>query len=84
MPKKELRRRQREAERARELASRAEETTTTIDWSLPIDGGGEADDAFPTFDDTPSAPPVAPSPPAAAPRSKGGLFGRRKSKVVPF
>jgi len=87
MPKKELRKRQREVERARERTAMAEQTTTRIDWSLPIDGSGAGEEtAFPSFDDQPTAAPTAPSPapPSSGGRSRGGLFGRKKNKVVPF
>jgi hypothetical protein len=88
MPKKELRRRQRaEARVAEEVEARAATTTAQIDWSLPIDGTDpDADPDFPSFeDDEPTVVrPTAPAPPPATPKPKGGLFGRKKNKVVPF
>lgn len=86
MPRKELKKRQREVERTRARAATAEETSTRIDWSVPFDGSDPAEGSvYPDFDDQPAA---APTPPAPAPpnsgRSKGGLFGRKKNKVVPF
>lgn len=88
MPRKELKKRQREVERTRERAAMADQSTTKIDWSVPIDGNGPGDgerDAFPDFDDQPGAAPMAPSPaPPSSGRAKGGLFGRKKNKVVPF
>jgi hypothetical protein len=87
MPKKELKKRQREVERARERAAVAEQTTTQIDWSLPFDGSDPTEgEGFPSFDDQPNAAPAPPSPapPNSGGRPKGGLFGRKKNKVVPF
>ncbi len=87
MPRKELKKRQREVERTREHAARSEQAATQIDWSLPIDGTAPSDDhAFPDFDDQPAAAPMPPSPapPSSGGRSRGGLFGRKKNKVVPF
>ncbi len=88
LPKKELRRRQKaEARIAEEEEARAATTTTQIDWSLPINGTDpNADPDFPHFeDDDPGAPrPAAPPPPPSAPKPRGGLFGRKKNKAVPF
>ena len=38
MPKKEMRRRQKEADRAREVATQPVAAATEIDWSLPVNG----------------------------------------------
>jgi hypothetical protein len=88
MPKKELRRRQKaEARIAEEEEARAGTTTAQIDWSLPINGTDpNADPDFPHFEDDEQtgARPTAPAPPPAAQKSKGGLFGRKKNKAVPF
>lgn len=86
LPKKELKRRQKEAERVRQMTAQADAQTATsaIDWSLPVNGTDPNHDPnYPRFDDEPSSPPVAPSPPPGASR-RTGLFGRRKNKVVPF
>jgi hypothetical protein len=90
LPKKELRRRQRAETRvAEEAAQRASAGTAQIDWSLPIDGtGGEVvtDSPFPSFDDDAESTlrPQAPTPPPATTKPRGGLFGRKKNKAVPF
>ncbi len=91
LPKKEIKRRQKETARlARESAARTEAaaaaTTTHIDWSLPVNGSDPNQDPdFPLFEDDGSGS-VRPQPPTT-PRERGGLagrFGRRKNKVVPF
>jgi hypothetical protein len=88
MAKKELRRRQRaEARIAEEAEVRSESATTQIDWSLPINGTDpNSDPDFPHFEDDGSdAPrPKAPTPPPPAAKHRGGLFGRKKNKAVPF
>lgn len=89
LPKKELKRRQKaEARIAEEAEVRAGATTAQIDWSLPIiEGtGGQADSPFPTFDDDgkPTSRPQAPTPPPPSTKPRGGLFGRKKNKVIPF
>jgi hypothetical protein len=90
LPKKELRRRQKaEARVAEEAEARSAQAATTaqIDWSLPINGTDpNADPDFPRFEDDETAVvrPSAPAPPPAAPKQKGGLFGRKKNKAVPF
>lgn len=86
MSKKEFRKRQKEADRAREAAAQPVAAASEIDWSLPTNGSDPNQDPnYPRFDDEPSPPPAAPStPPAVKSRAKGGLFGRRKGKVVPF
>jgi hypothetical protein len=87
MPKKEIRRRQKEDARiAREQAIREEPTPTPIDWSLPINGTDPNEDPdFPSFEDPPQVGrPQPPSPPPSKDRIKPGLFGRKKNKVVPF
>jgi hypothetical protein len=87
VPKKEMRRRQKEADRAREIATQPVAAATEIDWSLPVNGSEPTEDAaFPQFDDqgarTGPAPPNPPVPPPA--KGRGSFFGRKKSKVVPF
>jgi len=89
--KKELRRRQKaEARIAEEAAARATAAPSPIDWSLPITGNGSSSGTngsspFPDFDDEqPTARPQAPTPPPSSGKSRGGLFGRKKNKTVPF
>ena len=88
LPKKELRRRQKaEARIAEEAEARAASPSAKIDWSLPINGTDpNTDPDFPRFDDdgSGSGRPKAPTPPPASPKHKGGLFGRKKNKSVPF
>jgi hypothetical protein len=89
MPKKELRRRQKaEARIADEAAERASAAAAPqIDWSLPINGTDPNQDPdFPRFDDgQPDAGrPKAPTPPPSSGKPRGGLFGRKKNKAVPF
>ncbi len=90
LPKKELRRRQKAEARIAEEAeaqARTANTGTQIDWSLPINGTDpNSDPDFPRFedDDRSRKRPAAPAPPPPSPKSKGGLFGRKKNKVVPF
>ncbi len=86
MAKKELRRREKEARRIARQVAATPEPVTEIDWSLPVNGRDpNTDPAYPSFEDVPSGGrPQAPAPPAPKDKAKLGLFGRKKSKVVPF
>ena len=89
MPKKELKRRQKaEARIAEEAEERSAPAATQIDWSLPVNGTDpNVDPSFPQFGDEEkeeTTRPQAPSPPPSRSKSRGGLFGRKKGKVVPF
>ena len=91
LPKKELKRRQKEeAERLARLEANKAETQANrarIDWSLPINGSDtDGDTDFPRFDAETEQPPPPPAAPAPEKKVKGRsmLFGRKKNRAVPF